>query len=66
MDDDWYVNGILVEQPKDFGKMEAWLEYLNSNEDLTYQLIHDIDGFIEFIDNPSDKQMRGHQMRWVI
>jgi len=62
----WWLNGVELEHPNSFGSMESWFEYLNENENETYQLIHDINGIIELIDNPSDKQTRVHQMRWVL
>jgi len=62
----WYLHGVSVNHPTTFDSMEAWLEYLNANENESYQWIHDINGFIGFIDNPSGKQIRVHQMRWVL
>jgi len=52
--------------PEEFLDMKEWIAYLNCNEEESYQLIHDINGFIGLIDNPSDKQVRVHQMAHVI
>jgi len=49
-----------------FSSMEAWILYLNDNEEQTYQVIHDIKGIIGFIKNPSDKQTRVHQMSHLL
>jgi len=63
----WYLmmSGQL-DLPVEFSTMEHWFEYLNENEEQTYQLIHDHNGFIGFIKNPSDKQVRVHQMAHVL
>jgi len=45
----WYLHGEELIHPECFESMEEWLEYLNDNEEQTYQLIHDINGFIGFI-----------------
>jgi len=55
-----------LNQPEAFGTMDAWFEYLNDNESESYQVIHDHNGFIEIINNPSAKQTRVHQMAHVI
>jgi len=62
----WFVHGEELEKPVGFTTMEEWIEYLNDNEEETYQRIHDYKGFIGFIDNPSDKQVRVHQMAHLL
>jgi len=62
----WFLNDKELNHPEAFENMEAWIEYLNCNEEETYQVIHDINGFIGLIDNTSARQMRVHQMRWVL
>ncbi len=62
----WYLNGERLRHPERFKTMELWFEYLNDNESETYQLIHDTDGFISFIDEPSGKQTRVHQMAHML
>jgi len=39
---------------------------LNDNESESYQVIHDYNGIISFINNPSSKQTRVHQMAHVL
>jgi len=63
---EWWLNGKKLFYPESFSTMEEWIKYLNVNESETYQLIHDIDGLIELINKPSAKQMRVHQMKWVL
>jgi len=65
-DQEWYLHGKQLSQPKAFGTMEEWLKYLNQHEEQTYQRIHDHNGFIGFIDKPSGKQTRVHQMAHLI
>jgi len=60
------VNGVEIIQPEAFDTTEEWFEYLNDNEEQTYQLIHDHNGFIGFIKNPSAKQTRAHQMAHLL
>ena len=62
----WHLNGIALIRPEGFKTMEEWFKHLNNNEEETYQLINDHNGFIGFIDNPSDRQKRLHQMRHVL
>jgi len=62
----WWLNGIVFIYPEEFKTMESWIQYLNDNEEQTYQLIHDHNGFIGFIVDPSDKQTRVHRMAHVI
>jgi len=62
----WWLHGEELFHPESFPNMESWIEYLNGNEEESYQAIHDINGLIGFIDNPSAKQLRLHQMRWVL
>jgi len=62
----WWLNGKELKHPESFSTMEEWFVYLNDNESETYQLIHDYNGFIEFINNPSAKQTRVHQMAYVL
>jgi len=62
----WYVNGKELIPPDTFSTIETWFLYLNENESDSYQTIHDINGIIEIIKNPSGKQIRVHQMRWVL
>jgi len=64
-DKHWYLNGEEIIQPESFDTMESWFEYLNANEEKTYNLIHDHNGFISFINNPTAKQIRFHQMARV-
>jgi len=64
------LNGERLIHPEPFVTMESWFKYLNENEEQTYQVIHDHNGFIGFIigfiNNPSGKQTRVHQMAHVI
>jgi len=60
------LNDEVLIHPETFDTMESWFLYLNDNEEQTYQLIHDIKGFIEIIKNPSSKQTRVHQMAHVL
>ena len=62
----WYLNDIRLIRPKEFDTMKAWFKYLNDNEDETYQLIADHNGFISFLKNPSDRQVRLHQMKHIL
>ena len=62
----WCLNNVQLVQPKEFETMEAWISELNNNEEYSYQFINDIEGLFGFIKNPSDKQRRLHQMRWVL
>jgi len=62
----WYLNGERLIHPEPFDTMEEWFEYLNENEEQTYQLIHDYNGIISFINNPSGKQIRVHQMAHLL
>jgi len=62
----WFLNGKQLVHSKEFGNMKAWFEYLNCNEEESYQLIHDIKGIIGFIDNPSARQIRVHQMAHLL
>jgi len=62
----WWLNGATWRQPEGFPTMEKWFEYLNENEEETYQLINDINGFIVNIKNPSDRQKRLHQMKHLL
>jgi len=61
----WWLNGEELNHPEVFENMEAWIEYLNVNEEQTYQVIHDINGIIG-IKNPSGKQVRVHQMAHLL
>jgi len=65
-DNFWYLNGVMLSQPEMFEAMDAWFLYLNDNEKETYKLIHDHNGFIGFINNPSGKQTRVHQMAHIL
>jgi len=48
-------------------KMGSGNKFENIQNDIDiYQSIHDFNGFIKFIDNPSGKQIRVHQMAHVI
>jgi len=62
----WWLNGERLIHPEPFDTMDEWFEYLNDNEEQTYQVIHDHNGFIEIIKNPSAKQTRVHQMAHVL
>ena len=62
----WYLNDKRLVRAEGFETMEAWFKHLNDNEEETYQLINDHSGFISFINNPSDRQKRLHQMRHVL
>ena len=62
----WWLNGVLLWPPDEFETMEEWFKHLNNNEEETYQLINEHNGFISFIDNPSDRQTRLHQMKHVL
>jgi len=62
----WWLNGVELFQPESFDTMELWIQYLNDNEEQTYQLIHNINGIIETIKNPSGKQVRVHQMAHML
>jgi len=62
----WWLNGVILIHPELFDTMEAWFLYLNNNESKSYQVIHDINGIIEIIKNPSAKQTRVHQMAHVL
>jgi len=62
----WYLHGVEIIHPEGFDTTEEWLEYLNDNESDSYQAIHDINGFIGFLKNPSDKQIRVHQMAHLL
>ena len=63
---EWFLYGKELIQPKEFATMEKWLLELNTNEEYSYQYINDIEGLIGFIDNPSPRQKRLHQMKWVL
>jgi len=63
---EWYLNGKQLVHPEEFLTMDAWFKYLNDNESETYQVIHDINGVIGFLKNPSDKQIRVHQMAHLL
>jgi len=60
------LNGVELIHPEEFKTMEEWFKYLNDNEEQTYQVIHDHNGVIEIINNPSAKQVRVHQMAHVL
>jgi len=62
----WFLHGELLDHPESFDTMESWFEYLNDNAEQTYQLIHDYNGLIGFINNPSAKQVRVHQMAHLL
>jgi len=62
----WYLNDERLIHPDSFKTMEEWFQYLNDNEEQTYQLIHDHNGFIGVINNPSAKQTRVHQMAHLL
>ena len=62
----WYLHGKEFVHPEEFSTMEEWLLHLNNNEEYSYQFINDIEGLIEIIKNPTPKQKRLHQMRWVL
>jgi len=62
----WYLHDNQIVHPETFSSMEEWFEYLNDNESETYQWIHDHNGFISFIDKPSGKQTRVHQMAHLL
>jgi len=62
----WYLNGDELIHPECFESMGKWFEYLNDNEEESYQAIHYINGLIGFIKNPSGKQTRVHQMAHVL
>ena len=62
----WFLKGKELVHPKEFSTMEKWLLRLNNDEEYSYQWINDIKDLIGFINNPSDKQKRLHQMRWVL
>jgi len=62
----WWLNGEELIHPESFDTMESWFLYLNANESESYQVIHDHNGFIGFINNPSATQIRVHQMAHVI
>jgi len=57
---------VKLKQPEEFTTMDAWFDYLNENEEETYQLIHDHNGFISFIKNPSGKQNRLHKITHIL
>jgi len=63
---EWYLNGVELIHPELFDTMDEWFEYLNDNEEQTYQVIHEIKGIIETIKNPSAKQTRVHQMAHML
>ena len=46
--------------------MEEWILELNTNEEYSYQWINDIEGLFGLIKNPSGRQRRLHQMKWVL
>jgi len=56
------LHGKELIHPDTFSTMEEWFNHLNKNEEETYQLIHYYNGFIGFINNPSDKQTRVHKL----
>jgi len=60
------LNGVELIHPECFESMEEWFQYLNDNESESYQVIHDIKGIISFINNPSGKQTRIHQMAHLL
>ena len=62
----WFLHDKHLVHPKEFLTMEKWFQHLNTNEEYSYQYINDIEGLIGFIDNPTPKQTRLHQMRWVL
>ena len=62
----WFLNDEELVQPKEFPTIEEWFLKLNTNEEYSYQYINDIEGLIEIIKNPTPKQKRLHQMRWVL
>ena len=62
----WYLNAILLSHPIEFDTMEEWFKHLNQNEEETYPLINEHNGFISFIDNPSARQVRLHTMKHVL
>jgi len=63
---EWYLFNNELIQPDEFEHMDEWLLRLNTDEKYSYDFIHNIQGLISFIINPSDKQRRVHQMKWVI
>jgi len=65
-DNECFLHNDVILHPECFESMKTWLQYLNDNEEQTYQLIHDYNGFIEFINNPSAKQIRVHQMAHIL
>ena len=62
----WYLHGKELVHPEEFLTMEEWLLHLNNNEEYSYRWINDIKDLIGFINNPSPRQKRLHQMRWVL
>ena len=62
----WFLNCKELIHPEEFSTMEEWFQHLNNNEEYSYQFINDIEGLIEIIKNPTSKQKRLHQMRWVL
>jgi len=60
------LNDEELIHPECFDTMEEWFQYLNENESESYQVIHDHNGFIEIINNPSSKQTRVHQMAHML
>ena len=62
----WYLYGEILVHPNEFSTMEEWFLHLNGDEEYSYQFINDIKGLIEVINNPTPKQKRLHQMRWVL
>jgi len=45
----WWLNHVELFHPESFDTMDSWIQYLNDNEEQTYQVIHDINGIIETI-----------------
>ena len=62
----WYLHGKELVHPEEFVSMEEWFLHLNNNEEYSYQFINDIEGLIEIIKNPTPKQKRLNQMKWVL
>ena len=49
----WYLNGDKIIQPDGFDTMEAWFEYLNDNEEESYQVIADYNFLMLLSPQPS-------------
>jgi len=67
---EWWLDGKEILHPEEFifCTIEEWIEYLNDegSEDEICQAIHDYNGFIMYINNPTAKQLRLHQITHLL